>query len=126
MNSSASSGRWRSAVQHVGAADAAEHAVGERGGGGGAVAAEERDLAEDLAVALDVEGELAAVERVHADLDLAALDDVDRVAGVALAEQHLAGAERGAHGDILDQPPQLLRRDGQDRAIGSRDRVGPP
>ena len=65
-----------------------------RGGAGGARLAVERgDLAEQVAGAEKVERQLAAGRGAGLDSNLAATDSVERVAAVALLEQHLACGE---------------------------------
>ena len=60
---------------------------------GAALAVEHRDLAEQIARAHEIQGQPAAVGGAGLDPDLAAADPEQGVAGIALLEQHLAGAE---------------------------------
>jgi len=67
---------------------------GDRGRGGGAgTGVEERELAEHLTGAEDRQQVLATVAGGAASFTLPVGDDVELVAGIALAEQHLAAAE---------------------------------
>ena len=65
------------------------------GGGvrGAALAVEHGDLAEQIAGPHEIQRQPAAVGGAGLDPDLAAADAEQRVAGIALLEQHLADAE---------------------------------
>ena len=65
-----------------------EHRRGARGAG-----AHERELADHASGADDVEGHVVVGLRRDADREPAGLDDVEPVAGVALAEEHVTAAE---------------------------------
>ncbi len=60
---------------------------------GAALAVEHRDLAEQFAGPEEIQRQPAAVGGAGLDPDLAAADPEQGIAGVALLEQHLAGAE---------------------------------
>ena len=65
------------------------------GGGvrGAALAVEHGDLAEQIAGAHEIQRQAAAVGGAGLDPDLAAAHPIQRIAGIALLEQHFADAE---------------------------------
>ena len=77
-----------------------------------AVAAEECDLAERLAVANDGERKLTAIDGVDADLDLPSPDQVENVARLAFHEKDIAAVQGFMDSDFLDRVLQLLGRRG--------------